>query len=132
MTKFTKLTLTAIAAGMLLTGCAKKVSAPTTVEIWHTYNGQQADALNDAANRFNASQKKYIVEVKNQDYSGFADTVYNAVANGIGPSIIFNYGTTAVDYANEGLAINIQNILTAITRRAIIQCRTSSTLCQRL
>ena len=90
MTKFTKLTLTAIAAGLLLTGCAKKVSAPTTVEIWHTYNGQQAEALNDAANRFNASQKKFVVEVKNQDYSGFADTVYNAVANGIGPSIIFN------------------------------------------
>ena len=111
MTKFTKLTLTAIAAGLLLTGCAKKSSAPTTVEIWHTYNGQQADALNDAANRFNASQKKFVVEVKNQDYSGFADTVYNAVANGIGPSIIFNYGTTAVDYANEGLAINIQKYI---------------------
>ena len=102
MKKITKLTLTAIAAAMLFTGCAKKNNAPVTVEIWHTYNGQQAAALNDAADRFNASQKKYIVEVKNQDYAGFADTVYNAVANGIGPSIIFNYGTTAVDYANEG------------------------------
>ena len=111
MKKFTKFSLTALAAAMLLTGCAKKVSAPTTVEIWHTYNGKQADALNDAATRFNASQKKYIVEVKNQDYAGFADTVYNAVANGIGPSIIFNYGTTAVDYANEGLAIDFRKYI---------------------
>ena len=68
-------------------------------------------ALNDAADRFNASQTKYKVEVKNQDYAGFADTVYNAVANGIGPSIIFNYGTTAVDYANEGLAIDIRKYI---------------------
>ena len=111
MKKFTKLSLTALAAAMLFTGCSKKVSAPTTVEIWHTYTGSQAATLNDTAERFNASQKKYIVEVKNQDYAGFADTVYNAVANGIGPSIIFNYGTTAVDYANEGLGVNIKKYI---------------------
>ena len=111
MKKFTKLSLTALAAAMLFTSCSKKVSAPTTVEIWHTYTGSQAATLNDTAERFNASQKKYIVEVKNQDYAGFADTVYNAVANGIGPSIIFNYGTTAVDYANEGLGVNIKKYI---------------------
>ena len=111
MKKITKLSLTALAAAMLFTGCSKKVSAPTTVEIWHTYTGSQAATLNDTAERFNASQKKYIVEVKNQDYAGFADTVYNAVANGIGPSIIFNYGTTAVDYANEGLGVNIKKYI---------------------
>ncbi|MBS7295939.1 MAG: extracellular solute-binding protein [Treponema sp.] len=95
--------------GIAFTGCSKKdkVTGPVTVEIWHTYNGQQAAALTDMADRFNASQSKYVVQVLNQDYSGFADTVYNAVANGVGPSIIFNYGTTAVDYANEDLAIDI-------------------------
>lgn len=95
----------------LFTACSNKSKGPVTVEIWHTYNGKQADCLNDLANRFNESQKNYIVEVKNQDYSGFADTVYNAVANGIGPSIIFNYGTTAVDYANEGLAIDLNKYI---------------------
>ena len=92
-------------------GAKKSKNKITTVEIWHTYNGKQAAALNDAADRFNSSQTKYKVEVKNQDYAGFADTVYNAVANGIGPSIIFNYGTTAVDYANEGLAIDIRKYI---------------------
>lgn len=102
----------AIALAFAFTGCAKKqASGPVTVEIWHTYNGKQAEALNDAADRFNASQSDYVVSVLNQDYSGFADTVYNAVANGIGPSIIFNYGTTAVDYANEGLAIDIKKYI---------------------
>lgn len=97
---------------LCFTACSKnEAKEAVTVEIWHTYNGQQADALNDVANRFNESQKDYIVKVLNQDYSGFADTVYNAVANGIGPSIIFNYGTTAVDYANEGLAIDIKKYI---------------------
>lgn len=95
----------------------KKSKGPVTVEIWHTYNGKQATALNDAADRFNASQTKYAVKVLNQDYSGFADTVYNAVANGIGPSIIFNYGTTAVDYANEGLAIDIKKYIEADNKK---------------
>lgn len=108
--------LCVLSAGLLFTS-AKKAKAPVTVEIWHTYNGKQAACLNDIADRFNASQNEYKVEVKNQDYSGFADTVYNAVANGIGPSIIFNYGTTAVDYANEGLAINIKKFIDKDTKK---------------
>lgn len=112
MKKLSSIILSLLVLGMAFTGCSKKEPAgPVTVEIWHTYNGQQAAALTDMADRFNASQSKYVVQVLNQDYSGFADTVYNAVANGVGPSIIFNYGTTAVDYANEGLAINIQKYI---------------------
>lgn len=111
MNKIAKITIALLAAGLLFSGCSKKASAPVTVEVWHTYTGKQAATLTDAAERFNASQSKYVVEVKNQDYAGFADTVYNAVANGIGPSIIFNYGTTAVDYANEGLAVNIKKYI---------------------
>ena len=102
------ITLLALALPM---SAKKKAKGPVTVEIWHTYNGKQAAALNEIADAYNASQSEYKVEVKNQDYSGFADTVYNAVANGIGPSIIFNYGTTAVDYANEGLAIDIKKYI---------------------
>lgn len=108
MKKIGKVLLLLLCLGLFFTSCSKKDAKKTvTVEIWHTYNGKQAETLNDIANRFNSSQNNYFVDVKNQDYSGFADTVYNAVANGIGPSIIFNYGTTAVDYANEGLAIDI-------------------------
>lgn len=108
MKKIGKVLLLLLCLGLFFTSCSKKDAKKTvTVEIWHTYNGKQAETLNDIANRFNTSQNNYFVDVKNQDYSGFADTVYNAVANGIGPSIIFNYGTTAVDYANEGLAIDI-------------------------
>ncbi len=111
MKKIGSIILSLLVVVMAFTGCSKKATGPVTVEIWHYFNGKQADALTDAANRFNATQSKYIVEVKNQDRQGFEDAVYNAVANGIGPSIIFNYGTTAVDYANEGLAVDIKKYM---------------------
>jgi len=108
-----------LAASLAFVGCSKK-SADTTVvdvEIWHTYNGSQLECLTKLADEFNASQKKYNVKVMNQDYSGFANYVYNAVANGIGPSIIFNYGSTAVDYANEGLALDIKPFIEADAKK---------------
>ncbi len=112
MKKFAIIALSVLVLSLPMFGASKKkAKGPVTVEIWHTYNGLQAATLNEIADAFNASQTEYKVDVKNQDYSGFADTVYNAVANGIGPSIIFNYGTTAVDYANEGLAIDIKKYI---------------------
>lgn len=81
------------------------------VQIWHTYTGDQAAYLEQQAAAFNESQSKYEVQVLEQAYNGFADTVYNAVANGVGPSIIFNYASTAVDYIEAGLAVNIQSYI---------------------
>lgn len=95
----------------------KKAKGPVTVEIWHTYNGTQKAFLEEAAEKFNASQKNYVVKVLAQDYSGFADFVYQAVANGIGPSIIFNYGSTAISYANEGLAIDLNTYIKADAKK---------------
>lgn len=98
-----------LAACFAFTGCTKKNadSKVVDVEIWHSYNGPQQDCLIRLVEKYNASQSKYNVKLVSQDNSGFANYVYNAVANGIGPSIIFNYGSTAVDYANEGLALDI-------------------------
>jgi len=119
-----KIIIAAIAALMLcLPVFGAKNKGPVTIEIWHTYTGKQNDVLNDIATRFNASQKPYKVEVKTQDYSGFNDTVYNAVANGVGPSIIFNYGTTAVDYANAGLAIDINKYIKQDTKKKDTQMK---------
>lgn len=111
MKKIKTFVLSLMAAGLFMAGCSKNVSQKVTVEIWHTYNGSQQEYLISAAEKFNASQSKYEVKVLAQDYSGFADTVYNAVANKVGPSIIFNYGSTAVDYAKEGLAVDIRKFI---------------------
>jgi len=111
MKKLSTFVLSAIAATSLFIGCTKKADEHATVEIWHTYNGAQKACLEELAAKFNESQETYEVKIMAQDYSGFADSVYNAVANGIGPSIIFNYGSTAIDYAAEGLAIDISKYI---------------------
>lgn len=110
MKKIIATALSLLAAGILISGCSKS-SEKVSVEIWHTYNGIQQEYLVQAAQEFNAAQDKYEVKVLDQDASGFADIVYNAVANKIGPSIIFNYGSTAVDYAKEGLAVDIRKYI---------------------
>lgn len=102
--------LFSILLAALFVSCGGKQSV-SVVEIWHTYNGSQKEYLEASAQAFNESQTKYVVKVLAQDTTGFADSVYNAVANGIGPSIIFNYGSTAIDYANNGLAVNIQKYI---------------------
>lgn len=118
MIKIKSIILSVFAAAFIFTGCSKKApQGPVTVEIWHTYNGSQKEYLEKAAESFNNSQSKYIVKVLAQDYSGFADTVYNAVANGVGPSIIFNYGSTAVDYAKVGLAVDISKYIKADVKK---------------
>ncbi len=108
MKNITKIILATLTLGLALTltSCGKS-SSKVTVEIWHTYNGAQKEYLEKAAEQFNASQKKYEVLVLAQNYQGFADSVYQAVANKVGPSIIFNYASTAIDYIQEGLAVNI-------------------------
>ena len=116
MKKILTIAASILTLGLIFTSCTKKEtqtsgSSPITVEIWHTYNGTQEICLNQMADDFNASQSKYQVKIMAQDYKGFADTVYNAVANKIGPSIIFNYGSTAVDYINQGLAVDIRKYI---------------------
>ena len=104
--KMKKLFALAVAAVMLFALCAS-ASAATTVTIWHTFTDAQQTALEKFAADFNASQDEYVVVVESQAYSGFLDNVYNAVANGVGPSIIINYASTAADYVEDGLVVDL-------------------------
>lgn len=94
-------------AAMLLVAVCASASAATQVSIWHTFTNDQQAALEKFAADFNASQSEYEVLVESQAYSGFTDAVYNAVANGVGPSIIFNYASTAADYVPDGLVVDL-------------------------
>ncbi len=83
-------------------------SAATEVHIWHTFTeGQQAE-LQSLADSFNASQSDYTVILDSQAYSGFTDAVYQATANGTGPSIIFNYGSEAAKYVPDGKVVDLK------------------------
>ena len=107
MKKFVAL-LAALVMVLSMCACATAESAETVkVTIWHTFTGAQQAALEQFAADFNASQSEYEVVVESQAYSGFTDTVFNAVANGVGPSIIFNYASTASDYVKDGLVLDL-------------------------
>ena len=101
-----KLVALMVAAVMLVALCAT-ASAATTVTIWHTFTDAQQAALQAFAEEFNASQSDYVVEVQEQAYSGFLDSVYQAVANGVGPNIIINYASTAAEYVKDNLVADL-------------------------
>ena len=83
----------------------------TTVTIWHTFTQDQEAYLVKAAEDFNASQDKVTVEVLSQAYSGFTDTVKNAVKSGVGPDIIFNYASEAAEYVDLGLVADLSQYI---------------------
>ncbi len=83
----------------------------TTVTIWHTFTQDQEAYLVKAAEDFNALQDKYTVEVLSQAYSGFTDTVKNAVKSGEGPDIIFNYASEAAEYVDLGLVADLSQYI---------------------
>lgn len=99
-----------VAVMMLVAMCAT-ASAATKVSIWHTFTDAQQVALEKFAADFNATQTEYEVVVESQAYSGFLDSVYNAVANGVGPSIIINYASTAADYVEDGLVVDLSQYI---------------------
>ena len=99
-----------VAVMMLVAMCAT-ASAATKVSIWHTFTDAPQAALEKFAADFNATQTEYEVVVESQAYSGFLDSVYNAVANGVGPSIIINYASTAADYVEDGLVVDLSQYI---------------------
>ena len=101
-----KLVALMVAAMMLVALCAT-ASAATTVTIWHTYTDAQQEALQSFADEFNAMQDEYFVDVQSTALSGFADNVYQAVANGVGPNIIIYYASTAAEYVKDNLVVDL-------------------------
>ena len=80
-----KLFAIVLALVFVLSAFAFAEGEKTTVTIWHTFTKDQEAYLVKAAEDFNALQDKYFVEVLPQAYSGFTDTVKNAVRSGDGP-----------------------------------------------
>ena len=106
-----KLFAIVLALVFVLSAVAFAEGERTTVTIWHTFTKDQEAYLVKAAEDFNALQDKYFVEVLPQAYSGFTDTVKNAVRSGDGPDIIFNYASEAAAYVNDGLVANLDEYI---------------------
>ena len=108
-----KLFAIVLALVFVLSALAFAEGEKTTVTIWHTFTKDQEAYLVKAAEDFNALQDKYFVEVLPQAYSGFTDTVKNAVRSGDGPDIIFNYASEAAEYVDDGLVADLSQYIYA-------------------
>ena len=85
--------------------------AKTKVAIWHTFTEDQEAYLKKAVEDFNASHDTAEVELLSQPYSGFTNTVYSAVVEGIGPDIIFNYASEAANYVRAGQVADLSQYI---------------------
>ena len=84
------------------------VAEGTTVTIWHTFTDDQKDTLEALAQEFNETNEYGItVNVESQAYDGFTDMVKTNVYNGQGPDMILNYASTAADYIEDELVVDL-------------------------
>ncbi len=84
----------------------------TTVTWWHTFTNDQKDTLEAIIADFNAAHDDIEVVAESQPLDGFGTKVYEAVSNGTGPDIIFDYASKMPEYVEYGLAPDINDYLT--------------------
>lgn len=111
MRKLIRVLSLALAALLALGLVSAMAEEKTKVTIWHTFTKAQEAYINKAVTDFNASQDKIVVESLTQPVQGFTDAVYNAVNEGIGPDIIFNYGSEAAKYVEAGQLIDLSQYI---------------------
>jgi len=104
--------LAMILAVVMLVACAAGFAeGKTTVTIWSTFTKGQDEYLRKAVADFNAQSAAYEVVVETQPNSGFTTAVRNAVQNGVGPDIIFNYASEAAGYVDQGLVADLSQYI---------------------
>ena len=82
-----------------------------TVTWWHTFTNDQKNALEEIIADFNAAHDDIEVVAESQPLDGFGSKVYEAVSNGTGPDIIFDYASKMPDYVDNGLAPKIDDYM---------------------
>ncbi len=84
---------------------------PKEVEfaIWHTFTKDQETMLNDFANEYMAAHEGVTIKVVGgYDYSTFEGTVSDAVTNGVGPQVIFNYTSFAKNFDGYDMLLPLE------------------------
>jgi len=99
------------AAMLIPAGAAFAEGEKTTVSIWSTFTDAQDAYLRKTAEDFNALNPEYEVIVQTQENKNFTSNVYQSVVNGVGPDIIFNYGSEAAKYVGAGLVANLDEYI---------------------
>jgi ABC-type glycerol-3-phosphate transport system substrate-binding protein len=77
--------------------------------IWHTFTKAQEQMLNDFASEYMAAHENVTINVVGgYDYSTFEGTVSDAVTNGVGPQVIFNYTSFAKNFDGYDMLLPLE------------------------
>lgn len=115
-----RVALLAVSAALMMTGCQTKKELlnpddPTTIQVWHYYNGAQQDEFNNLVEKFNKTEGKdkgIIVQAMSQGtISDLETNVLDAINGKAGadelPNIFAAYGDTAYEVDEMGYAVDL-------------------------
>lgn len=122
---FKKISILGLCASMLA-GCSNSGSSSsststagastdeeTTITIWHTFTGGQDEVLNTIAQDFEAENPNIHVNVVGgYNQNDFESTVQDAVVNGVGPNLVFNFVSFAKNFDGYDMLISFDDYFT--------------------
>lgn len=124
---FKKISIVAMCVAML-TGCSSSSSTgsdtsastasadsaeETTITIWHTFTGGQDEVLNSIATDFEKENPNIHVNVVGgYNQNDFESTVQDAVVNGVGPNLVFNFVSFAKNFDGYDMLISFDDYFT--------------------
>lgn len=122
---FKKISILGLCASMLA-GCSNSGSSSsststagastdeeTTITIWHTFTGGQDEVLNSIAQDFEAENPNIHVNVVGgYNQNDFESTVQDAVVNGVGPNLVFNFVSFAKNFDGYDMLISFDDYFT--------------------
>lgn len=118
-----KIAVTGLCAAMLA-GCAgnsngenvtgtSDAKGDTTITIWHTFTGGQDELLNTISQDFEKENPDIHVNVVGgYNQNDFESTVQDAVVNGVGPNLVFNFVNFAKNFDGYDLLIPFDDYFT--------------------
>ena len=116
---------------LILTGCNQPSSNtsnqnlldpnnPTTITLWHSYNGSQLQAFEDVINNFNTTKGKELGIIVSSSNQGSIEDLLDTVLSGAAsdnaqniPNICSAYSDTAYTMDNMNLLVDLNNYLTS-------------------
>ena len=112
MKKIAKLML-ALMMVLSLVACGNNNSTSTgktTIEVWHTFTEGQEALLNTIAEEFMAANEGVTVDVINTGSPNeFQGKVTDSVSNGVGPNLLFEYGSYAKSFEGTDFLLNVED-----------------------
>lgn len=104
-------------------------SGKKKLTLWHIQTSTSADIIHEAAERFNANNSEYEVEVVDKVNDSYKSDLSLAINAGTMPDIFITWGgQTMYDYADEGLICNLteymnkDNYVNEFVEAGIAQC----------